>query len=237
MLGNNYLFRHLPRAEQRLLFPCRELITLTAREQLDPIGHPIHYLYFPLTAAISVLHMDLQSGRGVEGAVIGPEGCTSSYFTEGLKSSPCQTLIQVGGLAYRVGVKDLMSRLPKLPIFERMVRRFNGVIYRHIILSLGCNHFHSVEQRLGRWLLAHHHRTGLKELAFTHDFLSQQLGVQRVTVTKILTALQKQGIVAYAYGKLELQNVGALKKIACECFSLAKQAIDDYLTEIRSYRS
>jgi CRP-like cAMP-binding protein len=126
--------------------------------------------------------------------------------------------------------------LSEVPMFERMVRRFNGVIFRHAILSLGCSQFHSVNQRIGRWLLAHHHRTGLTRLPFTHDFLAEQLGVQRVTVTNALAAFEKQDIVTYRYGQVELQNLSALKNAACECFLLAKQAIEEYLTDIKSYR-
>jgi hypothetical protein len=193
-------------------------------------------LYFPLTAAISLLYMD-RSGRAVEAAVVGFEGCSSPYVIEGVKDSPCRTLVQVGGLAYRLNVSDLWSLLSEVPMFERRVRRFNGVIFRHAILSLGCSQFHSVNQRIGRWLLAHHHRTGLTTLPFTHDFLAEQLGVQRVTVTNALATFEKQNIVAYGYGQVELQNLSALKTVACECFLLAKQAIEEYLTDIKSYRN
>jgi hypothetical protein len=43
--------------------------------------------------------------------------------------------------------------------------------------------------------------------------------------------------VTYGYGQVELQNLSALKNVACECFVLAKQAIEEYLTDIKSYRS
>jgi DNA-binding transcriptional regulator YhcF (GntR family) len=231
----NELFAHLPRQEQECLRSRSEFVTVETREELNGVAKPVRHLYFPLTAAISLLYMD-RSGRAVEAAVVGSEGCASPYVIEGVKDSPCRTLVQVGGSAYRLDVSDLWSVLSEVPMFERMVRRFNGVIFRHAILSLGCSQFHSVNQRIGRWLLAHHHRTGLTRLPFTHDFLAEQLGVQRVTVTNALAAFEKQKIVTYGYGQVELRNLFALKNAACECFLLAKQAIEEYLTDIKSYR-
>jgi hypothetical protein len=232
----NALFAHLPCQEQGILRSRSEIVTVETREELNSVNQPIRHLYFPLTAAISLLYMD-RSGRAVEAAVVGSEGCSSPYVIEGVKDSPCRTLVQVGGLAYRLNVSDLWSLLADVPMFERMVRRFNGVIFRHAMLSLGCSQFHSVNQRIGRWLLAHNHRTGLTTLPFTHDFLAEQLGVQRVTVTNALAAFEKQDIVTYGYGQVELQNLSGLKNVACECFVLAKQAIEEYLTDIKSYRN
>jgi hypothetical protein len=230
----NAVLAHLPPPEREIVHSDSEIVTLETREELNGVNQPIRHLYFPLTAAISLLYMDA-SGRAVEAAVVGAEGCSSPYVIEGVKDSPCRTLVQIGGLAYRLSVSDLGSLLADVPMLERMVRRFNGVIFRHAILSLGCSQFHSVKQRIGRWLLAHHHRTGLTTLPFTHDFLAEQLGVQRVTVTNALAAFEKQDVVTYGYGQLKLHNLSGLESVACECFVLAKQAIQEYLTDIKSY--
>jgi len=140
----------------------------------------------------------------------------------------------VGGVAYRLNISRLLLLEKKLPLFSKIVRRFDAVLFRHTLLSLGCSQFHSVEQRLGRWLLAHSYRTGLKRLPFTHQFLARQLGVRRVTITNSLAALEKRRLITYRYGAVEIRDARRLKKVACECFGLAKDAINDYLHKIRS---
>jgi hypothetical protein len=58
----------LPRQEQRFLRSHSESVTVEAREELNGVAKLIRHLYFPLTAAISLLYMD-RSGRAVEAAV------------------------------------------------------------------------------------------------------------------------------------------------------------------------
>lgn len=230
---DNRLFASLPPSERKALRPFLTLVSLQRRTEINGVGSPLRYIHFPITAVISLLTVDT-SHRMVEAALIGEEGCSSSYVVDGLKASPCRTLTQIAGLAFRLKVSDFRTLLPTIPRCAEAMRRFNAVAYRHSLISVGCSTFHSVEQRLGRWLLAHRHRTGRAKIFFTQSFLAQQLGVQRVTVTKALAALHDQGLVKYRYGVVEVLDIRAIKKAACQCFGLAKKAIDDYLIDIKS---
>lgn len=230
-LEDNHLLAHLPRQELDTLRPHLDVISLDTREEINQIGTPIVHIIFPITVAISL--MDTQvSGTTVAAAIIGKEGCAGSYLLEGLNISPCRTIVQIGGIALRMTVSQLRPLLPHIPVFQQSARRFSMVVFRHAVISVGCSQFHSVEQRLARWLLAHWHLTGLKQFPFTHELLAEQLGVQRVTVTQALAALHERGLVMHGYGKLELLDIGEMKKTACECLTLAVEAIDDYLSDI-----
>jgi hypothetical protein len=44
---------------------------------------------------------------------------------------------------------------------------------------LACNSYHSIAERLARWLLVLHERVERDELALTHDMLSQMLAATR----------------------------------------------------------
>ncbi|HKO30726.1 MAG TPA: Crp/Fnr family transcriptional regulator [Nitrospiraceae bacterium] len=224
------MLARLPAKEAKTLRPYLSVVSLTTKDKIDEVGTPMRYVDFPIDAAISVLDFQPR-GRTVEVAVIGPEGCTGSYSLSGLRCSPCRTIVQIGGTVFRVRISRLRPLLPRLPILTKIVRRFTAVLFRHAVISVGCSQFHPVEQRLARWLLAHQHRTGRKEFPFTHDFLAEQLGVQRVTVTQTLSGFQDKGWVDYRYGNVELGDIPAMRKAACGCFMQAKKAIESYLTE------
>jgi len=83
----------------------------------------------------------------VEIAVIGKEGSTGFNTAQGVSTSPCSSIVQVGGSMYRLGVSWLNASLPFL---LHSLIRFGAVIFRHTVISVGCTQFHSVDQRLGR---------------------------------------------------------------------------------------
>ena len=228
----NLLLGHLPPQEQKQLQTHLELVSVEARQELDEVGSNLRYICFPLDCAISL--MDHQpSGQTVEIAVIGKEGSTGFNAAQGLTTSPCRTIVQVGGSMYRLGVRWLNASVPYL---LHSLIRFGAVIFRHTVISVGCSQFHSVDQRLGRWLLAHQHRTGQSTFLFTHEFLAEQLGVQRNTVTEALAVLQEKKLVDSGYGKVKLLKSKAIEKVSCDCFQLAKQAIEEYIHDIKSYK-
>jgi Crp-like helix-turn-helix protein len=230
----NAILACLPSKERRILEEHLELVTLETKEELNEVNSAVRYLHFPVNSAISL--MDLQPGGGVvEVAVVGMEGCTGFTVVQGYKNAPCQVVVQVGGLAFRVTAPSVIMSLPQLPFLRYALSRFTTTILRTTIISVGCSQFHSVEQRLGRWLLAHQHRTGLSVFPFTHDFLAEQLGVQRPTISETLTALQNKKIIRYGYREVELCNARALQKLSCECFPTVKAAIDDFLLDIMNF--
>jgi Crp-like helix-turn-helix domain len=232
-LEDNQLLAYLPPQELDTLRPHCKVISLETREEINQVGTRVIHIHFPITAAISLMEMQA-SGTTVEVAVVGKEGCAGSHVLDGLDVSPCRTIVQIGGMAFRVTVPQLRTLLPLIPVFQQTARRFGTVLFRHTVISVGCSQFHSVEQRLARWLLAHRHRTGLKKFPFTHDFLAEQLGVQRVTVTQALAALQDRALVTHGYGKLELLDIRGMQKAACECLTLASEAIEEYLSDIKN---
>lgn len=231
-LEDNQLLAHLPPQELDTLRPHFKVIALETREEINQVGTPVIHIHFPISAAISLMEMQA-TGTTVEVAVVGKEGCAGAHVLDGLKVSPCRTIVQIGGMALRLTVSQLRPLLPNIPVFQQLARRFSMVIFRQTIISVGCSQFHAVEQRLTRWLLAHRQRTGIKKFPFTHDFLAEQLGVQRVTVTQALAALQDKALVMHGYGELELLDIGEMKKAACECFTLTDEAVKEYLSDIK----
>jgi hypothetical protein len=229
---DNLILANLPPKEQKKLQTHLELVSVKTRQELDQVGSDLHYICFPIDCAISLMEHQ-SNGQTVEIAVIGKEGSTGFNAAQGLTTSPCRTIVQVGGSMYRLGARWLNDSVPFL---LNSLIRFGAVIFRHTVISVGCSQFHSVDQRLGRWFLAHQHRTGLTSFPFTHEFLAEQLGVQRGTITEALAVLQEKKIVEHRYGKVKILKIREMGKVSCECFKLAKQAIEEYFRDIEAYK-
>lgn len=236
LVERNRLLSSLPSRERKLLQPNLEAISLQTKDKINEAGSALRYIHFPIDSAISMMDME-QEGRVVEVAVVGKEGCTGFNVVQGLSRAPCRTIVQIGGSAFRLATTTVLSLLERLPFLQNAFTRFNDVLFRTAVISVGCSQFHSVEQRLGRWLLAHQHRTGLSSFPFTHNFLAEQLGVQRVTVTQALSSFQEEGIVRYGYGEVHLLNPPAMAKHSCKCFPKVKAIIEQYVKGLSRGRS
>jgi hypothetical protein len=149
------------------------------------VDTPVRYLHFPVGSAISLMESQPVGGV-VEVAVVGMEGCAGFTVVRGYMNGPCRVIVRVGGSAFRLALSTFMASLPRLPFLRYALSRFSATILRETMISVGCSQSHSAEQRLGRWLLAHQHRTGRSAFPFTHDFLAEQLGVQRATISEAL---------------------------------------------------
>jgi hypothetical protein len=94
--------------------------------------------------------------------------------------------------------------------------------------SAVCAARHSVEARLGRWLLAIQDRAPGKIFRFTHEFVAGHLGANRTSVTLAAAALQREGLITYRRGVLTITDRHGLEVASCECY----RAIRDRVTRL-----
>jgi Mn-dependent DtxR family transcriptional regulator len=74
-----------------------------------------------------------------------------------------------------------------------------------------------------------HDRADSEDLAFTHEFLAEVLGVNRKSVTLAAQVLQKAGLIDYRRGKMQVLDRPGLEKASCECYAIVKKRFDDFL--------
>ena len=98
-----------------------------------------------------------------------------------------------------------------------------------ISLSAICNRFHTVRERLCRWLLAARDRARLDSFSLTQELLSEMIGSRRQGISEAISSLQKSDMISYERGRLTIVSAENLRAAACECYGLAKQAYDEYL--------
>ena len=75
-----------------------------------------------------------------------------------------------------------------------------------------------------------HDRADGEHLTYTHEFLAQVLGVNRKSVTLAAQALQREGLIDYHRGLMQILDRPGLEKASCECYAIVKKRFDDFLS-------
>jgi CRP-like cAMP-binding protein len=109
---------------------------------------------------------------------------------------------------------------------QEALYRYTYALMAQISQTAACNRFHEAEPRLCRWLLMTRDRVGADEFSLTHEFLAHMLGLRRGGVTEAASALKRRKVISYTRGKLQILDVGALKKSSCSCYQTVKDVFD-----------
>jgi CRP-like cAMP-binding protein len=220
----NQILAGLPPKEQRRLLPHLERVTLQTGQQLYESGEPIRYAYFPESALISLLAIS-EEGTSVEVRLIGSEGMLGIPIFLGAETMPYRSAVRIAGSAQRMKSRLLKQEFDECGPLHNLLLRYLHLLVIQLSQLTVCNRFHSVAQRLSRWLLAAQDRTRSTDLQFTHDFLSQMLGTDRTSVTAAAGALQNAGLIRYSRGHITIVNREGLEATACECHWIIKKEL------------
>ena len=155
--------------------------------------------------------------------MIGHEGIVGINVALGGMATPDQAIVQFAGGAMRMKSKDLKkelrSRNPLQPPLLAYARTFLAVISQ----SVGCCQYHSVEQRLARWLLVMNDYAGAREFPMEHKSIALMLGVRREGITEAASKLQARALIRYRRGRISVIDGARLGKSACECYRYIRQ--------------
>jgi CRP-like cAMP-binding protein len=223
--GQNRLLSVLSRDLQIRLLPRMEKISFPVKQIVYEPGQPITHAYFPLSGVISLL-IALKGGEAVEVATIGNEGLVGTPVLLGAERSTLKVVCQVSGQALKMRADNLKRSVEEFPELNALVRRYAQGLVDQIAQTTACNHVHSVQARMCRWLLMTHDRVGADEFHLTQEFLAQMLGVRRPSVTVAAGLLQRAGLIRYQRGRIRIADRAGLEAGACECYETVRQEID-----------
>jgi CRP-like cAMP-binding protein len=213
----NRLLAALPAEEFRLIAANLVPVDLHIGESLHRAGDTISQVYFPEIGFISALTI-LSSGEPLEIGLIGAEGVAGVSVILGATASYSETMCQTGGAAHRMSVADFKTAIILAPTLRDLLLKYVHVFHVQVAQTAACNAHHELGQRLSRWLLAAHDRSGVPELSLTQDLIAVMLGVRRSTVSVAAGILQKAGVIRYQHGKITILDRIGLENAACECY-------------------
>lgn len=227
---HNRLLSLLPPAEMAVIAPHLKLAEFTPATLLARAGDIVHTCYFPNNGMVSLLCVTEQ-GRSVEAGFTGFEGMIGLSVLFGNKEMPYDALVQspISGFAVEASI---VHRLFKQGgVFHDAVLRFSYVVLKQMSQTCVCNHFHTIEARLCRWLTVMCERSNNRHLKLTQEFLAHMLGVQRTSIGPIANSLQANGAIRYARGRVEIIDLDRVRANACDCYRIVSEEYQRLLTE------
>ncbi len=216
---SNGVLLALPEDEYALLRPHLERIDLPQYQILYEPGEKIEFAYF-LNNGMTSLVIAVADGRSVEVGIVGKEGMVGTPLAAGMRSGPCQAIMQISGSGLRIRAEVLQDALLDTPALRLSLNRYALRQGLEVAQIAACNRLHEIEQRLARWLLMCQDRVDSALLPLTHEFLAEMLGTARPTVTLASGILQRAGLIENLRGTVKILNRKQLEGAACECYGI-----------------
>ena len=230
----NRLLAALPPDVYAGIRPLLEPVELAMRQVLYERRTPISHVYF-LCSAVTSLVAIMDDGTVVEVATVGHEGLVgvtailSSPKSRAQQGALAKVITQIPGSVIRIKADVFELEMERNIELNRCVRRYLNVLFTQLVLSVGCNRLHSLEQRCARWLLSSMDRSEYEEIAVTQELLAEMLGVRRQSVDNVLGELESKRMIECLRGSIKINDPTRLSAIACECYQVAKERLDNFL--------
>ncbi|HEY5130157.1 MAG TPA: Crp/Fnr family transcriptional regulator [Bradyrhizobium sp.] len=198
------------------------------KKSLYEASRPIEQVYFPIDGVASLV-ITTAEGAGAEVGTIGSEGMVGLPVCLGDHVAPSSVYVQVPGNALKIDARVFRGELDRSATLNLVMLRYAHAFFNQVAQSAACAHLHRVEQRCCRWLLMTRDRMPSGDFLLTQEFLGMMLGVRRTTVTDVMGALKKAGLIRYRRGHVTILDHEALRHRACECYEISKQEFDRLL--------
>ncbi len=229
-IGNKILLS-LPREMLEKMIPDFEMVQLPLNEVLYESGERAESILFLNTGLASLIACS-SNGSCIEVGAVGNEGLLP---IEALSESPVishRGIVQLPGNALKINIDALKHHFPKDGIIVERSLMLMKQMHNQATQLVLCSRFHTVEQRLCRWLLMTSDWAQNDHFPITHEFLSFMLGVNRATVTTAMGVLKAAGVIAYRQRLLDILDRRRIASISCECYWTHRRDMEHYIASL-----
>jgi CRP-like cAMP-binding protein len=224
----NYILASLPQSELEVLAPHFQTLNLPSEELLYQTNEPIEYVYFPTTAMLSWI-ATTRDGERVEVGVVGWEGIVGIPELLGYHISPFGVEVELPGEVIRIRADKFSQGFKTLPTLQTILFHYTYTALTQLAQSSVCNRFHTVEERMSRWLLMAHDRAAGDELVLTQEILAGMIGARRPAVSIVIGNLQKAGLIRAERGRITILDREGMEESSCECYRVIREAFEKFI--------
>ncbi|MDO8888202.1 MAG: Crp/Fnr family transcriptional regulator [Hydrogenophaga sp.] len=224
----NLLLEALPAADWEHWSDALQLVEMPRGQVLYESGCNMSHVHFPTSSIVSLLHQTA-SGACAEVATVGNDGVVGVPLLMGGLSTNGRAVVQSAGLGYRLPREVVVDAFNAGGEAMQLLLRYTQALLTQVSQTALCNRHHAVEQQVCRLILLNLDRVQGNCLQMTQELLAGKLGVRRESVTLVALALQRDGLIRYARGRIEVLDRAGLEDRACECYAAVKQECDRLL--------
>lgn len=216
--NDNFFIKLLSHKDRKSLLTHCELVTFSLSEILHKADKNISYVYFPVDGFIS-LTQKIDEDTILEIGMVGREGMLGAELMLGLMTAPFNSISQESGNAWRIDMPFFLQQAAANHKLRNKINNYLIVRIKQLALAVACQRFHSINQRLAKFLLMIQDRAKSDSFYMTQEHMASMLGVRRVSITTIASDFQRRGFINYYRGDVQVINRDALQKIACNCYT------------------
>ena len=228
---DNHLLAILPETEWERMAPHLVDVDMPLGQVVYESGDPVHHVYFPSTAVVSLLYV-MEDGASAEIAIVGNEGLIGIVVFMGGETTSSRAVVQNAGRGYRIGARILRDEFHRGGPVQRLLLRYTQALIAQMVQTAACNRHHSIDQQLCRWLLLSLDRLPSNDLKMTQQLIANMLGLRRPRVMDAAMRLQDAELIRYSYGNIEVLDRPGLEKRVCECYGVVKREFDRLLPDL-----
>jgi CRP-like cAMP-binding protein len=221
-LQANRILASMP-ASSRESLETLEPVTLVAGTVLYEPDETVEYVYFLTNALVSLISMNAE-GSTVEIGLIGCEGMVGvPAFLGGV--TPYRAVVQMAGEGFRMRGQRLYEEFRRNPLLRDILLKYTNAFLVQTVQSSICNCYHTLQERLCRWLLIARDAVRTDILPVTHDVIARLLGTRRASVTVTAGLLQRAGLIKIGRGQITIVDPIGLETTSCECYGIVRDGV------------
>lgn len=218
---HNRLLAALPETLWQRCSAPAQCLQLRQGQTLHEAGAPLHWVYFPLTALMS-LSMQDHTGEAIELATVGREGVIGLPWLDG-HTTRSRAVVQQAGRAIRLPALALSGEFAREPAVRELLLAYSQVLVAQVMQTALCSRHHAIEQQLSRLILLRLDQQDGDGLSMTQESMAGMLGVRRESVTLAAARLQQAGLIRYTRGRIEVLARAALEGRSCGCYAAIRR--------------
>lgn len=230
---SNKLLQALPEPVLSRLWPALEEVELPRGFSIARQNQEIGHCFF-FDRGIGSIVVTSPEGHKAEAGIFDSDGFGPVAPVLGIMKSDLDMFVQVPGFGYRISVDRLIFLKEEWPVLAEKLRAFAYVLGLQTSYTAHSNAIHQVHERLARWLLMCHDRSGSDEIALTHEFISLMLAVRRPSVTTALHVLEGNRFITAERGYITIRDRDGLEQFAADAYG-APEAAYRRLVERHAY--
>ena len=203
-------------------------VDLSAGQVICEAGDSLDFVYFPTTCTTSLVS-HTADGDSSDLAMMGRDGMVGFSLVLGSSSMNHRVVVQCAGQAYRMPAEVFQVEMTRCSELQQLALCYVQTLITQMAQSIVCIGHHSVSERLCYWLLFNRDALSSDQLNVTHETIANMLGVRREGVTEAAGRLQREGLIKYCRGHIEVLDRDLLESRVCECYQVVKTEFERLL--------